>query len=416
MYRIYLSITLILSVLTVNSQGFVFSTEEELNSLEQLTNQTFGFTTDIPIRYSFEAYVPNVAEQEGGTCVGYAMLYYALSTMYNIEFGITDNRGKLAHAFDPYYIYTILNNDKSDPCDQGLRMYEATETLQNIGAKKLLYPPYLSCGTRWTKSKLMPVLDYTLPYAISDFISIDMNQPNLVELAKGALYYNLPIISAFFITESLYPRSSSNPNGVDNFGLWSPNELEESIGGHAMTIVGYDDYKYGGAFRVVNSWGTEYADEGYIWITYKDWLEYAKESYILELNKNIASASGDFKIYQDDYVRYEKNNTTYEGETSLNYAFDGMGIFYEPSDDTYYIGNYKQNQLNGYTLYIDSDGLFSSNVVNGVFQNVNQLGFSGAPDFEETNDSINSYLKQVGIKYKIRKANSTKRFSPKIEN
>ncbi|MEZ4955452.1 MAG: C1 family peptidase [Saprospiraceae bacterium] len=37
-------------------------------------------------------------------------------------------------------------------------------------------------------------------------------------------------------------------------------------GGHAMTIVGYDDGK--NAFRIVNSWGTNWGDNGFAWVDY----------------------------------------------------------------------------------------------------------------------------------------------------
>ena len=59
--------------------------------------------------------------------------------MYNFEFNITDPRGKFAHSFDPYFIYSIVNNEV-DHCDDGLYMYEATELLYKIGAKKLFFP------------------------------------------------------------------------------------------------------------------------------------------------------------------------------------------------------------------------------------------------------------------------------------
>ena len=58
---------------------------------------------DTPNYYSLEKYVPRVLEQSGGTCIGFSSLYYALSTMYNFKFNITDPRGKFAHSFDPYF-------------------------------------------------------------------------------------------------------------------------------------------------------------------------------------------------------------------------------------------------------------------------------------------------------------------------
>jgi hypothetical protein len=416
MRRLHLFLLLFLSFTYVNSQGLNFSTQEELSGFKKFNNQTYGFSADIPSSYSFEEFVPNVLEQSGSTCVGYATLYYALSTMYNIKFDITSTRGKLAHSFDPNYIYTLINNNILNPCDEGLLMYQATEMLQNVGAKKLLYPPYLTCETRWTEENLNPVLDYTLPYAIKDFIYVDMALPNLIDLTKQALYYDIPIVSGFYITESLYPKSSSNFSGVDNSGLWSPNELEDEIGGHAMTLVGYDDFKYGGSFRVVNSWGNDYGDAGYIWIRYEDWVKYAKESYILELNDNVNTDSDEFEIVENDYVRIKNNSNSYEGQRTDYSYYDGLGVYFDYESDRHFIGNFDDAEMDGYFIILDSDGLASTTVVNGNFTDYNQLGFAGDGDLKKKNDSINTYLENIGIKYKIRKANSTKNISTKIEN
>jgi len=50
------------------------------------------------------------------------------------------------------------------------------------------------------------------------------------------------------------------------------NYTGPSIGGHAMCIVGYDDSKE--AFKVRNSWGASWGDNGYLWIGYETFLDY----------------------------------------------------------------------------------------------------------------------------------------------
>ena len=35
-----------------------------------------------------------------------------------------------------------------------------------------------------------------------------------------------------------------------------------------MTIIGYDDYKFGGSFEIMNSWGTDFGENGFLWIPY----------------------------------------------------------------------------------------------------------------------------------------------------
>ena len=46
-------------------------------------------------------------------------------------------------------------------------------------------------------------------------------------------------------------------------------------GYHAMVVIGYDDNYEGGAFRLLNSWGTAWGDGGYIWVPYADYEEWA---------------------------------------------------------------------------------------------------------------------------------------------
>ena len=49
-----------------------------------------------------------------------------------------------------------------------------------------------------------------------------------------------------------------------------PKPTESVQGGHAVTIVGYDEKKSGGgAFLIKNSWGTDWGERGYGWIPMK---------------------------------------------------------------------------------------------------------------------------------------------------
>ena len=86
------------------------------------------------------------------------------------------------------------------------------------------------------------------------------------------------------INSSLQPYGSSNLNGVKSDGLWNPSNTGNGTSGHAMCVVGYDNYKYGGSFRVVNSWGKDYGDNGFLWIRYNDFKKYAKEIYLFQLD------------------------------------------------------------------------------------------------------------------------------------
>jgi C1A family cysteine protease len=66
-------------------------------------------------------------------------------------------------------------------------------------------------------------------------------------------------------------------DGTDGDYVLSAAEYSSSDLNHAQTIVGFDDSVADdgetGAFRVVNSWGAEWGDEGFYWFTYEALLE-----------------------------------------------------------------------------------------------------------------------------------------------
>ena len=98
-----------LATLIINAQGLNFSSSEKISKYDKYEFESKGYATTLPSLFSLEKYVPPIQQQDGGTCVGYSTLYYALSTMYNKKLGITSNIEKYAYSFDPYFIYTFLN-------------------------------------------------------------------------------------------------------------------------------------------------------------------------------------------------------------------------------------------------------------------------------------------------------------------
>lgn len=405
-------ITLIIIVVSANltfSQGLRFTPKETMDSFLAIDNSSHGFSENIPYRYSLEKYAPAVREQKGSSCVGFASLYYGMSIMYNHRFNITHPRAKLAHAFDPYFIYTIIKNSVSH-CEDGLYMYQAIELIGKAGAKKMCFPPFLSCDSDWSEDDLASSLPYTKPYKIKNFYTVKINNPEVIKTIKSCVSNDIPVISAFSITKSLYPRSSSNPRGVTSTGLWTPSGIEGNEGGHAMTIIGYDDYKYGGSFRIVNSWGRNYGDGGYIWMKYSDFKKYATEAYVLELNNNLKTNSRFEKIQMqdDEYSRYRyKTSSFYEGQEKNDKAY-GYGIYTTDFNKMFFIGRTVDSQLNGFTIIVDDEGIYTANALNGDFHEWNELGFAASQESLETDYQFKKYFSLIDSESAIRKASSTK--------
>ena len=72
--------------------------------------------------------------------------------------------------------------------------------------------------------------------------------------------------------------------------LWLPDSSDFKIWnrGHAMTVIAYDDNKFGGAFQLLNSWGTRWGAHGLGWIRYADFDFFCKYAFEL-IDKSPAS-------------------------------------------------------------------------------------------------------------------------------
>ena len=400
---------LIIFSLQFYGQGLKLTPKEEIQIFTKLPADKYGFATILPSSSSLEKYVPPVRTQKGSTCVGFASFYYGLSTMYNERLNLLTDDEKHIHSFDPYFIYSIIFNGTED-CDSGLYYSDAFEKLKNIGAKKLLYPPFTNCQTKWSNDKLKSTFQYTTPYSINEWYTIVRDHPDFLSIIKEQIYSEkTPVIASFDFVKSMYD--------VKEDGLWSPRDSEEVDGGHALCVVGYDDYKFGGAFRIVNSWGADFGDDGFMWVKYADFQKYVYAAYVMELNENVKTTPP-AAIETVNYRRYgystdQKNLSFYEGQF-LNKGINGYGIWTDSDDNAFYVGQFDDGEMSGYFLLLDSDGFYSANAVNGKLQDFEKLGFAADNTLMNTQLEAKKYFSNFGIPLSsIRKANSTKTNKPK---
>jgi hypothetical protein len=121
-------------------------------------------------------------------------------------------------------------------------------------------------------------------YPISGYVRLFSNprgEPGTISdrvtPVKKAIAENKPVIIGMNCPDSFF-------NAKD---VWRPSESPYgNYGGHAMCVVGYDDNRHGGAFEIQNSWGTDWGNDGYIWISYKDFVAFVNQAY--EMIENLA--------------------------------------------------------------------------------------------------------------------------------
>lgn len=116
------------------------------------------------------------------------------------------------------------------------------------------------------------------PYIVSQFSMKPSPKAYTVgNMNKGIAYYSISqnlshlkkcLKDGYLVSFGISLYDSFMSASVARTGIVpEPKSGERRIGGHAMTIVGYDDDK--SAFLVLNSWSSTWGDSGYCYVPYK---------------------------------------------------------------------------------------------------------------------------------------------------
>jgi hypothetical protein len=345
------------------------------SKLKKINVGSFGFSGTLPSSYSLKTYTPYSKNQGNyGTCVSWSMSYSALTTQFAIKMKIKDRNLITSMAFCPYFTH---NNSKeiTDGCLTGNFFEDAGSELTDIGAKKF-YLPMIGCATPNDDKMLIVARNYRVKdvgniYNYEDDVSDDYESymklfmkktPFKVEDIKHCLVNNKPAIFGIYLPPSFELANDTN--------FWEPTADEKkdpvaallNVQGelhslHAMTIVGYDDSKFGGAFEIQNSWGSVWGDNGFIWVKYEDLQKYVFQVLVIEmpamvLKNTEGCITGDcnngYGIYQ------HSNGEMYEGFFK-NAKYNGNGIYYW-ADGSTYAGKWLDGTRNGEAVIYYSDG------------------------------------------------------------
>jgi hypothetical protein len=173
-------------------------------------------------------------------------------------------KNNYSNTFSPDYIYLHRSNQNTD----GMMLENAMNILQNKGAC-----PTKNFPNGITNIKNIPssAIIAATPYKINTYAAIyqkvsavDKNPVSTIDKLKTALYLHGPCLIAFLV----YNNHGILNNGVYDGRIWIPqNSSQKSLGGHCMTVVGYDINK---GFIIRNSWGTTWNGNGHSWLPYSD--------------------------------------------------------------------------------------------------------------------------------------------------
>jgi C1A family cysteine protease len=252
-----------------HSTGYL-AEEEDLNVIPKDLNLAAFAESDLPSYASLEHKFPPIGNQgKYGTCVAWATAYNLKTALNATEKGWGSvELAKAENQTSPKDLWLAIDGSKS--CEDGTTYQGAFEALIQKGAASMALVPYSmegSCSGSSLVGNANNKLETYRKIANSS-TGEGMNLDNF----KGYLAQGRPVVISATVCNRFDRWNSSSVISSDTY---------DNCGGHAMVLVGYDDSK--GAFRVRNSWGTNWGDNGSIWVEYDFFLkEFTKAAFVAQ--------------------------------------------------------------------------------------------------------------------------------------
>lgn len=245
--------------------GLTLASPEELTGIPLAESPFSG--DELPSSVDLSDKMPPVGKQRFQDCVAWSVGYAVKSYQEHIETGVAYTQSGVINknaVFSPSYIYPQINNGR----DGGSHFVDALNILSSQGAATMEACPYneMDCFSRPSSTQVAAASKYKINFWRR------VNIADVTEI-KAQLNAGYPVMIGARVDEGM------RDNGRNRTSTYIWNQPQGRVlGGHAMVIVGYDDEK--AAFKVMNSWGKEWGNNGYFWISYTYSRMVINEGYV----------------------------------------------------------------------------------------------------------------------------------------
>ena len=218
--------------------GMLIESPEKLAGIPLASTPAGGM--ELPQSVDLSGQLPPVGNQGmQQSCVAWAVAYALKSYQEKLELG-------QQYKFSPSFIYNQINNGQNAPT----YVTDALNVLSQQGVCPYDDMPYDQ--NDWLTKPSDQSKNDAKKFRIDYWRKI--NHTDIKEV-KAHLAAGYPVVLGANVSDEFIR------NGKD---IWKDPGTPE--GGHCMLLVGYDDNK--NAFKVMNSWGAEWGDNGFGWIDY----------------------------------------------------------------------------------------------------------------------------------------------------
>jgi hypothetical protein len=221
------------------------------------------FRSFLPPEVDLSASFPTPGAQgPQASCTGWAV-GYALRSYYERQrrgWDLADRH----HLFSPAFLYNQLAGGDAS-CRRGASISDALTLLQRRGAVSLADFPYDPARCEATPSpELMAEAQH---FRVETWRRVDATQ---LDDVKGELHTGNPVVFGMDVSASF--------EGLKADEVYDDTSAPRTFA-HAMVLVGYSEERQ--AFRLVNSWGTNWADRGFGWISYRAFSALADRAFVV---------------------------------------------------------------------------------------------------------------------------------------
>lgn len=349
------------NVLAYNIDDCYDDFSDELLSEEEIEAYSFA---NLPqkVDLSESPCFPPIGNQGNhGSCVAWATTYYQYSYEVNKLNNVTNIADR--EVYSPYFVYNLTN----DGYDKGTKIKRVYDTLANLGCLKLEDFDYESYRV-WPnvnddmRMKLIEALNTRLESHNKEVIPNNCNISNPSNLTSR----NIPLSNVKSLLNDgkvlVVPTKGFFNSDIVNNECVAYRCYKGSESGHELTIVGYDNnisYDVNGngtiescergAFKVANSWGENFnqngifSNNGYFWVMYdalnlkstNDYNDWEK-SYDTTRYPAFSTSKTETENNEFYYINVENKKVNLIGEVkietdrkyglSINYKVTGNGI------------------------------------------------------------------------------------------
>lgn len=254
--------------------GLIRATPQQLRGVPMAHIPFSG--TELPAFVDLSEKMPPPGHQgRQNSCTAWAVAYALKSYQERVEENkpfVQNGRVDYTRLFSPAFIFNQLNNGRN----AGIGFADALNLVSDQGAVSLADMPYdaadiFSKPNETLKNKAMR---YRIDY---------WRQVNVQDLKEVKAHINagFPVLIGADV-DKYFQR---HPKGR----IWT--QVADEGGYHAMIAVGYSDRL--NAFKIMNSWGDTWADDGFCWADYDHFKQVVHEGYVAKDARNSAPPQPD---------------------------------------------------------------------------------------------------------------------------